>query len=250
MKKGIDISYYQNGINFDLLKEEVDFVILRIGYTGYGKSKSIQEDTCFEKFYAECKKRNIPVGAYYYSLATDLTQAINESNFVLEKLKGKTFEYPIYWDTEEPSEMRKYHTDRPTTIGKDKLSAVGKAFLQNIENQGYYVGIYASTDWLNNKLDMGELKSYDVWVAHYGVIVPSYKGNYGMWQYSSTGTINSYKGNVDMNNAYKDYPTIIKQANLNGFKGANTNTTTGTETSLKTELKAVMEQLQSIYDRM
>lgn len=213
---GVDISEHQKGIDFDVLKQNVDFVILRIGYTGYGTSKAIKADSCFETFYKECKKRGIPVGAYYYSLATTPTEAVKESEFVLKQLEGKQFEYPIYWDTEEPAEMKKYHDVRPSTIGKSDLSYVGKLFMQQIERQGYYVGIYGSSDWLKNKLDMDELKSFDVWVAHHGVEKPSYTGPYGMWQYTSSLKIDGH--NVDGNKAYKNYPEIIKAALLNGFK--------------------------------
>ena len=34
--KGLDISSYQKGINFDLIKSNVDFLILRAGFTGWG----------------------------------------------------------------------------------------------------------------------------------------------------------------------------------------------------------------------
>jgi GH25 family lysozyme M1 (1,4-beta-N-acetylmuramidase) len=39
-----------------------------------------------------------------------------------------------------------------------------------------------------------------------------------VWQYSSTGKVSGISGNVDMNEAYKDYPQIIKAAGLNGFQ--------------------------------
>lgn len=38
-----------------------------------------------------------------------------------------------------------------------------------------------------------------------------------MWQYTSSGRLDGYNGNLDMNIAYKDYPSIIKGADLNAF---------------------------------
>ena len=38
-----------------------------------------------------------------------------------------------------------------------------------------------------------------------------------MWQYTSSGSVSGISGNVDMNIAYYDYPSIIKAAGLNGF---------------------------------
>ena len=60
-------------------------------------------------------------------------------------------------------------------------------------------------------------KRYAVWVAHYGVSKPSYSGSYGIWQNSSNGKVNGITGNVDTDEAYEDYPAIIKNAGLNGY---------------------------------
>ena len=43
-----------------------------------------------------------------------------------------------------------------------------------------------------------------------------------MWQSSSTGKVSGINGNVDTDIAYKDYPTIIKNAGLNGFEKPST----------------------------
>ena len=51
--KGIDISTWQkpSQINYDMLAKEVDFVILRAGYTGHGTGVSLHKDDAFEKHY-------------------------------------------------------------------------------------------------------------------------------------------------------------------------------------------------------
>ena len=97
-----------------------------------------------------------------------------------------------------------------------QLTRVAKAFLARLESRSYYVGIYASASWINTKLDMDELKDYDVWVSHYGVSKPAYNRPYDLWQYSSTARIAGYNGNHDASYMYKDYPAIIKAAELNG----------------------------------
>ena len=40
---------------------------------------------------------------------------------------------------------------------------------------------------------------------------------YGMWQYSSTGRVAGINGNVDMDEAYYDFPDIMKRHHLNGY---------------------------------
>ena len=217
MVKGIDISEHQGKIDIAALKGQVDFIILRIGYTGYGKSKSKQLDKYFERNYKLCKDLGIPVGGYWYSCATSVSEAEEEAKIVLSAIQGKQFEYPIYFDTEDNHNILKYSPKSQYSIGKKALTDVAIAFLEMIESKGWYVGIYASTNWLNNQLEMNRLKAYDVWVAHYDVSKPTYKGTYGMWQFTSKAKLEGYSGNLDMNLAYKDYPNIIQNAELNGY---------------------------------
>ena len=91
-----------------------------------------------------------------------------------------------------------------------------------MENAGYYCGIYASdVSGFNDRLILSKLDKFDKWVARYGskpVVVKSY----GIWQKSDSGRISGINGNVDLDEAYMDYPTIIKNAGLNGYpKPAN-----------------------------
>lgn len=83
--KGIDVSKHQGKIDWSKVK--VDFAILRAGYGMY----EYQKDPTFEYNYAECKKYNIPMGAYWYSYATTLDQVRKEAEVCAKALKGKTF---------------------------------------------------------------------------------------------------------------------------------------------------------------
>ncbi len=50
-KFGVDLSRHNEGINFDVLKDNgMTFAILRAGYTGYGNGVSKAKDDCFENF--------------------------------------------------------------------------------------------------------------------------------------------------------------------------------------------------------
>ena len=51
----------------------------------------------------------------------------------------------------------------------------------------------------------------------------------GIWQYTSKGSVPGITGNVDLNVAYKNYPTIIKAAGLNGFTAGKPATDTAHE---------------------
>lgn len=210
--KGLDISSYQKGISFDAIKNSVNFLILRAGFTGWGTGVSYNKDNCFENFYNQAKNRGIPVGAYWYSCANTYQKGVNEANYMYDNcLKGKQFEYPIYIDVEDT------HHQVGNKIG---VTQAIKGFCETLEAKGYYVGIYASDiSGFQDKMNIGELNAYDKWVARYGSI-PKYVSSYGMWQSSSSGRINGYNGNLDTDVAYKDYPSIIKSNGLNGYTGS------------------------------
>lgn len=213
--KYIDVSKHQGTIDFQKVKEAgIQGVILRCGYTGYGKTKSKQKDSKFEEYYIGFKSVGIPVGVYWYSCAVTEAEAKEEARLTLEYIKGKEINLPVYFDTEDNHDTSQYSPQSQKSIGKDALTKVTKAYCEAIESAGYYVGIYASKSWLLNQLDMNSLKDYDVWVAQYNSKC-TYTGSYGMWQYTSTGKVNGIKGNVDLDHCYKDYVSIIKKAKLN-----------------------------------
>ena len=103
-------------------------------------------------------------------------------------------------------------------LGKARVSAIIRAFLKKVESAGYFVGLYMAASHLNSYVEDDIKKRYAIWVAHINTNKPSYSGSYGMWQYSWKGKINGISGDVDTDYAYVDYPTVIKNAGLNGFK--------------------------------
>lgn len=211
--KGIDVSKHQGTVNWSHVKADgVEFAIIR---AGYGKQAS-QKDAQFENNYAGCKSNGVPVGVYWYSYATTPDEARKEAAVCLSVIKGKTFEYPVYFDIEEPSVLAK---------GKAACTAIAKAFLETVEKAGYFVGIYSSKSHLESCFTEELRTRYAVWVAHYGVDKTTYHGQYGIWQKSSTGKMSGIRGNVDMNECYTDYPAVIRKKGLNGFKAAQTATT-------------------------
>ena len=110
-----------------------------------------------------------------------------------------------------------------------------------MQDAGYYTGLYASREWLENKVDGSQLAEYDKWVAAYrrdlpepGKAASGYDGAHGMWQYTVIGTtgtkgkhywtygsVPGVPGNCDLNTAYKDYPAIIRAAGMNHLGDVN-----------------------------
>jgi len=201
--KGIDVSTFQGVIDWNKVKKnEVQFAILRGSYGRTGK------DEKFELNYKNAKAAGVPVGYYHYTYADTIEKATQEANFVIGILKGKQFEYPIWFDIEDKS---------IAGLSAATLTKIAKTFCDKVAAAGYYVGIYASKGWLTSKLDVKALKDYDVWVAQWNDKC-TYTGAYTMWQYSDSGKIKGISGNVDKDYAYKDYPKIMKEKGLNGYK--------------------------------
>lgn len=211
---GIDISVYQKGINLTTAKNEgVKFAILRAGYTGYGNGVSKAKDTEFETHYRNAKNNGLGVGAYWFSRATTYENGKAEAKYMYENcLKGKQFEYPIYIDVED--------TYYQSKAGKTAITNGIKGFCEYLEGKGYYVGVYANSNWFRNYIDASIPSKYDCWVANWGTNNPS-TPSHGLWQFGGETNMirtNKIAGYVcDQNYAYKDYPTIMKNNGLNGF---------------------------------
>lgn len=204
---GIDLSKHNGSIDFARVKEsgKADFAILR---AGYGKLAT-QKDPQFETYYRCAKSVGIPVGAYWYSYAMSAEEALQEAAACIECIKGKQFEYPIFFDVEEPKQL---------ALGKDRVTAIIAAFLGKLQAAGYWVGLYMSASPLSTLVRADVLAAYTVWVAHYGVSKPAYSGRYEMWQHSANGAVSGITGQVDLDECYADFPALIKAKGLNGWK--------------------------------
>ncbi|HIR53317.1 MAG TPA: peptidoglycan-binding protein [Candidatus Onthovicinus excrementipullorum] len=203
-KRGIDISYAQTSVDWAKVKAAgVEFAMVR---AGYGRELS-QKDSMFESHYAGAKSVGIPVGTYWYSYAKDVDGAKKEAAACLETIRGKSFEYPVAFDIEDPSQR---------DLGKDVITDIAVAFLEEIEKAGYFATLYSSLDWLRNRLDYDRIKRFDIWLAQWRDAGATYEHPYGMWQYTSSGSVDGIAGRVDRDIAYKDYVAIIREAGLNG----------------------------------
>lgn len=200
--KGIDVSQYQADINWEAVKLQIGFAILRLGWIGNKNNHTL--DTKFEKNYAECKRLGIPVGVYVYNYCKNENTAEAGAKWTLEHLEGKTLDLPVYIDMEDNSIV---------SLGKNKLTEIVFKFNKVIENAGFWAGVYANRNWFENYLNKDTIKKrFTTWIAHYGVSENKYKGEYDIMQYTSSGSVNGINGNVDMNNMYRDLISDIEQS--------------------------------------
>lgn len=220
--KLIDLSKHNGTVDFTRVKSAgIDGVILR---AGYGVSTI---DEKFKEYIEKAKKANLHIGIYWFGYAYTDETAKKEAQFCIKVLKPYLgqIDLPIFYDWEYDS--YNYAIKNGVTPNKTSVSRWTKIFCNTLEKAGYFVGVYGNIDYMNNYYT-DEIKTrYAIWIAQWASKC-TYTGNYGIWQYGAeTNTIDSkyidgITGIVDKNYCYIDYPNIIKEKGLNGYKATNT----------------------------
>lgn len=197
-KKGFDVSYAQPNLSekdFKKAKEAgFKYVIIRVGTRLNGK---LYTDQQFESKYKKAKKAGLKIGVYFYSLAKTADAAKKEAEYVVKVLDKRKLQLPVFIDFEDPSQKN---------LGKKVSKALCEKFCAVVEKAGYKGGVYASYDYLTNRIDSIS-KKYYVWLAQYPK--STYKGRYEMHQYTSTGSVPGIGKKIDVNRSkipYGEWP--------------------------------------------
>lgn len=222
---GVDISQYNYGENdsidfIELKAAGVDYVIIKAGSSYRDGFSQGGIDPKFEQSYADAKAAGLDVGIYFYTYAHSVNDIIYDAELLLTILDGKQFEYPIYLDLEDES---------LADLSAHKLTEMCVEFFSVLQRAGYYTGLYVNNEWLSQKMQSDEvLSKFEVWYARYPESTDNsptwnqneYGAHLGMWQYTDSGAFEAIPGiPFDLNFAYKDYPTLIKDGGFNGYDG-------------------------------
>ena len=197
--KGIDISNHNGNIDFTKVKKAgINFVMIRSSYGWFN------EDSNFRNNVKGCEAVGLPYGLYHYSYARNLNEAKIEVEGLIKLAKTCNPKYPIVIDMEDADGYKSKNG-----VNNDMCVQICEYVCLELEKAGYYAMIYANLDWLKNKINNTRLDRFDKWVAQWSSQC-TYNKQYGIWQYTSNGTVDGINGRVDMNISYKDYPSIIK----------------------------------------
>ncbi len=187
--KGIDVSTWQGNIDWSAASKEIDFAILRLGY-------STSTDGQFHNNAAGCNTYGVPFGVYHYSYALTEAEAIAEANYVISVLSSYKVHLPVFLDFEDPTQVN---------LPSSTKTAIVKAFCSTIENAGYQPGFYTFLSWFNSYFTDSYFSSMPKWIAQINSTCTYTKG-VTMWQYSWTGSVSGISGDVDMNYYYGEFP--------------------------------------------
>ena len=215
--KAIDLSKYNTITDYKLMAQQIRYVFIRVGYRS-SSSGNIIEDDLFKKHIENCLANGVNVGVYFYDQSVNETEAKEQADWVLEKIKPYNVTLPVYID----SEAMKDHSGRADGISKDQRTKNVLAFCNTISDTGRISGCYASDSWFKSMLNFDQIKNYSIWCARYSTQKPTV-AKYDIWQYGSEQFIWGQKP-IDVNWIYNLSTNTQKPengANNKEIKGIN-----------------------------
>ena len=197
---GIDVSVFQGDIDWNAVAADgIDFVILRIGYRGYGQKGIMEVDNNFYKNYDGAVSAGLKVGVYFYSQAVNPSEAREEARFVLDALGNRALDFPIVYDWE--------YVDNPSArtadMTSDEITACAVNFCDEIIKASHEVMIYFNREIGYFEYNLTDISDYDFWLAEYDDY-PTFIYKFDMWQYTDSGRVNGIASPVDINIFFPD----------------------------------------------
>ncbi|WP_455717092.1 glycoside hydrolase family 25 protein [Anaerosporobacter sp.] len=201
IRKGIDVSHHQGSIDWKKVKEAgYEFAFIRIAYRGYGTEGSLNLDREFYNNINGAHDAGLDVGVYVFSQAIDESEALEEAEFVLDKLKGITLELPIVFDPE----LIRDSVARTDDISGEQFTKNTIVFCEKVKEKGFEPMIYSNMYWEAFMFDLVQLKDYPIWYADYEQI-PQTPYQFTFWQYSESGIVPGIEGKTDLNIEFCTY---------------------------------------------
>ena len=223
--RGADISYAQGTkIDWNQMEENFEFLILRV-------SQGTDLDDTFEENARNANLHDIPIGVYCFNNYTNkntdgwddfVRKQVNQADFVMDSLKNKKIEYPVYFDLEAPN-----GADLSSLLTKEQVNEMIDIWIEKTTENGYRPGLYCNQStyrWIKSCLPSEKLSQLEKWIAggdqYYGEtrdieledVKPSsvLDKDYGATMAQSTDSaINSgagnSKGHIDVNFSTVDY---------------------------------------------
>lgn len=140
----------------------MEFAIVRVGGRGYTEGK-LYEDTYFDRNVQGALDAGLAVGAYFFSQAITVEEALEEARFVLERVRDYDLTMPVVFDWEMVSDS----SARTNAIDSDTMNEVALAFCGAIQEAGYESMIYFNSYQGYVKYDLSKLLDHSFWFAQY-----------------------------------------------------------------------------------
>lgn len=185
--RGIDISHYQNRINWEKLRNAsignapVSFVFIKAT-----EGEQLFDDN-FNRNFANAKRNDIVRGAYHFFVPG--IDPRRQAAFYLKIVQLESGDLPPVLDIEKKGNLPPEQLRHDVRIWLDLVEAEYgvKPIL--------YTGYKFKMDYLNTP----EFDAYPYWIAHYYVEHLKYKGKWTFWQHTDCGKVSGIDGFVDCN---------------------------------------------------
>lgn len=206
MKIYLDVSEWQCEIDWDKVSG-IDGVMVRAGV-------GTRQDKFWLRNISELNRLGIPAGVYWFSYATTVEEAEAEAEACLSAIADWRIELPVAFDFEYDS----VNSLKKAGVAQSRanVSAIVRAFGGAIEGAGYYTMVYSNRDFSGRYFEEDILRVYDLWLADWKSLDSEPGMTCGLWQYGKE-LRDGFTTDVDCNVALRDYPAIIRRAELNNL---------------------------------
>lgn len=193
--RGIDVSEHQLDIDWkQVAASGVDYACIRVGWRGYTEG-GLFEDAYFERNIQGALDAGLHVGVYMFSQAVTVQEAIEEADFVLERIGKYNVTLPVVFDWEkiEAAEARSHG------LTMELRTDCARAFCETVKSAGYVPCVYFNRNLGYYGYDLTRLTDYEFWFSLPESGFPNFYYACDMWQYSFTETVPGISEPTDMN---------------------------------------------------
>ena len=207
LSMGIDVSDYQHEIDWQAVADAgIEFAVVRVGWRGYSGG-TVNEDECFRQNIEGAQAAGLKVGAYFFSQAIDVLEAMEEAVFTAQLLEDYQLELPVFFDWE----IIGVEEARTDNVDAQTVTDCCLEFCHVLEAAGIRAGVYSYIPVVYQKYQLDALAGLPVWMGDPGTW-PEFFYEHDIWQYSVTGIVPGIEGYVDMNVMYNIEPSAPEQA--------------------------------------
>ena len=198
---GIDISEYQDKINWDNLKEieggfPIEFVFVR---ATVGNDR---RDYKFKKYWAKAKDNKLICGAYHYYRPNE--NSLEQAAIFIKTVQLRKGDLPPVLDIESLPE------NQPI----DSLKVGLRRWLQKIDAHYKVKPIIYTGEKYYNAFLKDEFGEYTFWIANYNFFVEDIKDDWLFWQFTERATVRGIPCDVDVN-IYNGTPKMLQYLTIN-----------------------------------
>lgn len=193
--RGVDVSEHQLDIDWkQVAASGVDYAYIRVGWRGYTEG-GLFEDAYFERNIQGALDAGLHVGVYMFSQAVTVQEAIEEADFVLERIWKYNVTLPVVFDWEkiEAAEARSHG------LTMELRTDCARAFCETVKSAGYVPCVYFNRNLGYYGYDLTRLTDYEFWFSLPESGFPNFYYACDMWQYSFTETVPGIAEPTDMN---------------------------------------------------